>query len=64
MMGDILAKSVGQESEKGWDEKENESNVGTTRIESLVPDILGRKSKHSLENQSVGNTNECNIYQN
>lgn len=65
MVGDILAKAMGQEGKKGWDEKdENDSSVGTTSIESLVPGILGRKSKHSLEGQRVGNANECNIYQN
>lgn len=65
MVGDILAKAMGQESKKRWNEKEeNDSNMGTTGIESFVPGILGRKSKDSLENQSVGNTNECNIYQN
>lgn len=41
----ILAKVIDQESEKGWDEKEeNKSTVGTTSIDSLVPGILGRKS--------------------
>lgn len=56
MVGDILAKSMGQESKKGCDEKENDFNVGTTGIESFVPGILGRKSKHSSDNQSVIST--------
>lgn len=33
MVGDILAKAMGQESEEGWDEEEeNDSSVGTTGI--------------------------------
>lgn len=64
MMGDILAKAMGQESKKRRDEKEeNDANVGTTGVESFVPSILGRKSEHGLEDQSVGNSNECHIYQ-
>ena len=65
MVGNVLAKAISKENEKGWDEKkENESNMGTTSIDILVSGFLGRMSKHSLEDQSVGNTNECNICQN
>lgn len=43
MVGDILAKAMRQKSKKGWDEKEeNDSNVGTTGIESFMSGILGR----------------------
>lgn len=37
MVRDVLAKAVGQESEKGWDEEEkNDSNVRITGVEGSL----------------------------
>lgn len=33
-----------------------------TGVERLVSGILGRKSKHTLKDQSIRNNNECNIH--
>ena len=55
-------KPLSQGCEDSRPIKENDdTDMGTTRVESLVTIILGRDVEDSMENQNIGNKNEGNI---
>lgn len=60
ILGDsVLAKAVGEEGEEGRNvEDQDDSEVGATGTQSLVPGILRRQAEDSMEDKAIGNGNE------
>ena len=56
MRWNVMTKPLSQDREDGRSIKENDdADMGATRVESLVMNILGREVEESMENQNVGN---------
>lgn len=52
MSRNVMSKAVGQQGKEGWNIKhEDDTEVGATGAEGLVPGILGGQMKHRSEDQ-------------
>ena len=58
MRWNVAAKPLSKDCEDSRSIKENDdTDMGATRVESLVTSILGRDVEDSMENQNVRNKN-------